>query len=158
MKIFPSDRSDLTWVFILGSSLVVGAAFLWMMWKGKEAGLEKPEVLEFSYLFILIPLLSPLGWNYNYLFSLLAVVILLNHIGSFSSLGRSILIVNFVVIGASLMEILGEEVFKFYTGYSLVVLNYLIVLFFLLYLRIRTVRGEIEDSNVMSIPSRIHRS
>ncbi len=142
MKIFPSGRSDLAWVFIWGSSLVLGAAFLWMMWKGKEAGLEKPEVLEFSYLCILIPFLSPLGWNYNYLFSLLAVVILLNCIGSFASLGKSLLIVNFVVIGASLMETLGEKAFRFYTGYSLVVVNYMIVLFFLLYLRIRAARGE----------------
>ena len=144
MKILPSDRGDLVWVLIVGSSLLLAAAFLWMMWKGKEAGLKKPEFLEFSYLCILIPLLSPLGWYYNYLFSLLAVVILLNHTDSFPFLGKAILIVNFVVIGASLREILGKEIFRFYTGYALVVINYLIVLFFLLFLRMRMVRGKSE--------------
>ncbi len=137
LKIFPSENRDLAWIFILASVSLISAAFLWMMWKGKTESLEKPEVLEFSFLCCLIPLFSPLGWNYNYLYSLLAVVFLLNFIGAFPSGLKYILIINFVVIGASLMEILGEKTFRFYTGYSLVVINYLIVLFFLFYVRLR---------------------
>lgn len=140
MKILPFDNLDLAWIFILGSALLLGAAVLWMMWEGKRGSHEKPEVLEFSFLCILIPLLSPLGWYYNYLYSLLAVVVLVNYIDSFPSLLKYVLILNFVVIGASLMEVLGEEVFRFYTEYSLVIINYIIILFFLLYLRVRKAR------------------
>ena len=140
LNIVPSENRDLAWVFILGLAVLTGAAFLWLMGKGKKAGLQKPEVLEFSYLCILIPLLSPLGWYYNYLYSLLAVVVLLNDFESFPSLGKFFLVMNFIVIGASLREILGKEAFRFYTGYSLVALNHLIILFFLFYLRLRQAR------------------
>jgi len=136
LKIIPSERSELAWIFILAASALIGAALVWMIWKGKIEGLEKAEVLEFSYLCCLIPLLSPLGWNYNYLYSLLAVVFLLNNSGTFPSWLNYILIANFVVIAASLMEILGEKAFRFYTGYSLIVINYLIVLSFLFYARL----------------------
>ncbi|GAI44037.1 unnamed protein product, partial [marine sediment metagenome] len=30
---------------------------------------EEAEILEYSFLFVLIPLFSPLAWYYNYLYS-----------------------------------------------------------------------------------------
>lgn len=137
LKILPVELGTLVWIFILLCSIVIGFSFLWIMIRGDREGLKRPEVLEFSFLLVLIPLFSPLGWYYNYLYSFLAVVILINILGKLPSVLRYILIANFIIIGASLMEVLGKDIFRFYTGYSLVVFNFLIVLFFLLYSRMR---------------------
>lgn len=137
LKILPVELGTLVWIFILFCSIVIGFSFLWIMIRGDREALKKPEVLEFSFLLVLIPLFSPLGWYYNYLHSLLAVVVLLHILGKLPSVLRYILIANFIIIGASLREVLGKEIFRFYTGYSLVVFNFLIVLFFLLYSRMR---------------------
>jgi hypothetical protein len=59
---------------------VLGIAFIKIINIGKAAGLERPEILETSFLFILIPLLSPLGWYYNYFYSALAVLVLINNL------------------------------------------------------------------------------
>lgn len=48
-----------------------------------------------------------------------------------------ILIVLAVVIGGSLREILGENIFRFYAQHTLVFLNFLFVLFCLFYMRYR---------------------
>lgn len=137
LKILPTGNRDLVWILIIFFVLLIGFSFLGMMLRGKRENLKQPEVLEFSFLFILIPLLSPLGWNYNYLYSFLAVIFLLNFIGIFPPFMRYGMIINFIIIGASLMEVMGKEIFRFYTHYALVAVNYLIVLFYLFYLRMR---------------------
>lgn len=135
LKILPAENRELAWIFIICFILFIGFSFLWMMRLGKREGLKKPEVLEFSFLFTLIPLFSPLGWYYNYLYSLLAVIFLINVIDKFPPILRYVLIVNFIIIGMSIREIMGKDIFRFYTHYSLVVINYLIVLFYLFYSR-----------------------
>jgi len=137
LNILPAQKTVITLVFIICAFLLIGLSFLGMMFLGKREGLKKPEVLEFSFLFILIPLFSPLGWYYNYLYSFLAVIFLLNYMDEFPAFLKYGLIINFIIIGASLMEILGRDAFRFYTRNSLVVINYLIVLFYLFYARIR---------------------
>ena len=116
---------------------LAGLALLYMMALGKKKNMTQPEVLESSFLFVLIPLFSPLSWTYNYLYPILAVVILMNWIGKFPSAMKYILIVNFICIGASLREFLGKGAFRFYTQHSLVVVSFLIILFYLFYIRLR---------------------
>ena len=138
LNVLPDNDGTLSMIFIGCTFLILGLSLLWMMYQGKRKAIRHPEVLEFSFLLVLIPFLSPLGWYYNYLYSLLAITLLLNSIKDFSNILRYILVINFVVIGASLREILGKEIFRFYTQYSLVVINYVIVLFFLLYARLKS--------------------
>jgi hypothetical protein len=113
-----------------------------MMILGKRENLKKPEVLEYSFLFVLIPLFSPLAWYYNYLYSILTIVFLINYIDKFPKVLKYLLIANFIIIGGSLREVLGKDAFRFYTGYSLVVISYLIVLFHLFYLRVKIKLGQ----------------
>jgi hypothetical protein len=130
---------DKVWVEILFGTVftVLGAAFLWMMRLGKKNSLERPETLEVAFLFTLIPLFSPLGWYYNYLYALPAVVLLLNYIGRFPPALKYILAGNFIIIGVSLREILGKTLFRFYNRKSLMVINALIILGGLAYLRMK---------------------
>jgi hypothetical protein len=137
LKVFPGQNKELI-ILILGLIfLVLAFSFLWMIKVAKAKAMEKAEVLEASYLFILIPLFSPLGWYYNYLYSILAVILLLNCIERFPSFLKYGLIVNFIIIGGTLRETLGKELFRFYTQNSLLVINYVIVLFYLFYLRVK---------------------
>lgn len=137
LNILPDQKTEFALVFIICASLLISLSFLGMMFLGKREALEKPEVLEFAFLFILIPLLSPLGWYYNYLYSILAIILLLNYMEKFPAFLKYGLIINFIIIGVSLKEILGKDNFDFYTQNSLVVINYLIVLFYLFFTRFR---------------------
>ncbi|NQT79235.1 MAG: DUF2029 domain-containing protein [Candidatus Aminicenantes bacterium] len=137
LKNLPADNGNLVLIFILCAVLLIGFSFLWMIYLGNRENSLKPEVLESSFLFILIPLLSPLAWYYNYLYSLLAVVFLLNFIGKFPKVHRYIIITNLIIIGGSLIEVLGKAGFRFYTQHSLVVISYLIILFYLFYARVK---------------------
>ncbi|MBC8358098.1 MAG: DUF2029 domain-containing protein [Candidatus Aminicenantes bacterium] len=137
LKNLPADNGNLVLIFILCAVFLIGFSFLWMMYLGNRENSLKPEVLESSFLFILIPLISPLAWYYNYLYSLLAVVFLLNFIGKFPKVHRYIIITNLIIIGGSLIEVLGKAGFRFYTQHSLVVISYLVALFYLFYARVK---------------------
>jgi len=120
--------------------LLLAFALLWMMRAGRVfQESQRPEVLEGAFLFIMIPLFSPLGWNYNYLYSVLAVMLIVSAFNKFPLSLKVILIINFVMISTSLVDLWGRRLFHFYTQYSLVVVNYLVVLFSLLYLRLKKI-------------------
>jgi hypothetical protein len=72
---------------------------------------QTPEVLESSFLFIMIPLFSPLGWNYNYLYSFLAVMLIISAFKKFPLSLKIILIPNFAMISTSLVELWGRALF-----------------------------------------------
>lgn len=135
LKNLPSGQRGLAWIFIILVAFLIGFFLLWMMLLSRRKGLKEPEVLEFSYLLILIPLFSPLAWYYNYLYSTLAITLLINFIDKFPRALRYILIADFIFIGASLREILHKHAFRFYTQHSLVVIGFLVILAYLFYSR-----------------------
>ena len=137
LKNLPADKGKLAWGLSFGLICIVGLALLGMMLKGKKSGLANPEVLECSYLLVLIPFLSPTAWYYNYLYSILAVVLLVNLMDRFPPALKYILIADFVFIGASLSEVLGKKGYHFYTQHALVFIGYLIILFYLVYSRFK---------------------
>ncbi len=148
LKNFPANNGEWAWILSICMALLIGFLFLWMMQSGKKRGVAKPEVLESSFLFILIPLFSPLAWYYNYLYSILAVVFLMNVIQKFPPVMKYVLIANFVCIGASLREVLGKGGFRFYTQHSLVVISFLIILFCLFYSRVKLGAGsDLKDAD-----------
>ncbi len=137
LKNLPADKGKIAWGLSFGLICIVGLAFLGMMLKGKKSGLSNPEVLECSFLLVLIPFLSPTAWYYNYLYSILAVVFLVNLMDRFPPILKYILIADFVFIGASLSEVLGRNGYHFYTQHALVFIGYIIILFYLVYSRFK---------------------
>ena len=137
LKNLPADKEKLAWGLSFSLIFAAGLFLLGIIFKGKKKGLSKPEVLECSYLLVLIPFLSPMGWYYNYLYSILAVVFLVNLIDRFPAALKYILIADFVFIGASLSEVLGKKGYHFYTQHALVFVGYLIILFYLVYSRFK---------------------
>jgi hypothetical protein len=136
LKAFPAFSRGLSGALFLTLFLGLAAVVLWLMRAGRKSpSIQNPEVLESACLLILIPLFSPLGWNYNYLYSLLAVMLILSAWRHFPQAGKIILVVNFVVMSTSLVEVWGRQLFHFYTHHALVVVNLFFVLSALVYLR-----------------------
>ena len=109
------------------------------MRKAKTAAVPGSEVLEAAFLLVLIPFFSPLGWYYNYLYAVLAVIVLLNAWPSLARPWRWILALDLILIGGTLREVLGKTLFRFYTHQSLVVVNFLILLAVLAHVRARKI-------------------
>lgn len=139
-KAFPAGWAKAVVPVLILGFLLLAFALLWMIRAGRAIReFQTPEVLESSFLFIMIPLFSPLGWNYNYLYSFLAVMLIVSAFKKFPLSLKVILIINFALISTSLVELWGRALFHYYTQYSLVVVNYLIILFGLFYLRFKKI-------------------
>jgi hypothetical protein len=89
-------------------------------------------------LLTLIPLVSPLGWDYTFLMSLLAVALLMN---SFPLLGRAAQVLlgfNFAVIALAVFDVMGRQDYKVYMQWSVTTVNFVVIVIALAYLRFRT--------------------
>jgi len=138
-KLFPGHSEAAAKIAWVAAGCVIAALFLWMMRAAKSADLRGAEVLEASFLLVLIPFFSPLGWYYNYLYALPAFFVLLNAWPLLSGSWKGILAADLVLIGGTLREILGKSLFRFYTHQSLVVINFIILLVVLAHVRARKI-------------------
>ena len=140
LKTFPSLSKQAIGAVFLMVFLGLALAVLWMIKKGQApTAPQNPEVLESAFLLILIPFFSPLGWNYNYLYSIPAIMIVIATWKRLPPVARVVLLANFVAISASIIEIWGRALIRFYTHHALVAINFLIVLVALLYLRLKNI-------------------
>jgi hypothetical protein len=113
---------------------------LWLIRRPPAAPEARPpESLECAVLLILMPLLSPLGWNYNYLYSWLAVMLIISVFSDLSPAWRVVQVANFAVIAMSLIEVWGRAVFHFYTQHALIIVNSMVVLITLFHLRMKKI-------------------
>ncbi|MGA2586394.1 MAG: glycosyltransferase family 87 protein [Candidatus Aminicenantales bacterium] len=138
-KALPGHPENVAKVLWLAFGLCAAVLFLWMMGQAKKRSIKKPEILEAAFLMILIPIFSPLGWFYNYLYGVLAVVLLMNFLPKLPPSWKTVLIVDFIMIGASLREILGKTLFRFYNYNSLMAINFLVILGALAYVRAKRI-------------------
>lgn len=138
-KLLPGDQPSAAKIIWLIFGLAAAAGFLWMMRAGRTSSISAPEVLEASFLMVLIPFFSPLGWYYNYLYALPAVLLVLGRWTDIPQIWKYVLAFDLVVIGATLREVLGTVLFRFYTHHSLIALNFLVLLAGLAALRARRI-------------------
>ena len=127
-----------TYLF-LGLAGLLALSVLWLMARTRRGAAARPETLDFAYLLVLVPMLSPLGWYYNYLYGLPAIVLILNEFKRLTPAWRIIAGIDFLIIGGTLREVLGKTAFRFYTHHSFVAVNFLIVLAILAHLRDRDI-------------------
>ncbi len=119
----------------LGAIALLAFVFLFLVLKGGK----NASILDSSMLLILIPLISPLGWDYTLLMSVLGVIIILVHFFDYSKLWRGLLIVNLSVIAFSLYDILGKNLYTQFMSWSVLTINFLIILGYLAYLRLKQI-------------------
>jgi Glycosyltransferase family 87 len=93
------------------------------------------SVLECAMLLTLVPLISPLGWDYTFLMSLLAVALLINRLGVFRRSTQVLLALNFAVIALAVFDLMGRRAYATFTQWSVTTLNFIVVVVALAYLR-----------------------
>ncbi len=94
-----------------------------------------PAMPEAALLLLLIPLISPLGWDYTFISSVLAVALVFRHLPSFPKIVQAGLILNFAVIGLSLYDLMGRKAYAAFMSASVLTLNFLLLVVVLVILR-----------------------
>jgi alpha-1,2-mannosyltransferase len=101
--------------------------------------LQEPEVLEVALVLTLVPLVSPLGWDYVFLMSLLAVMLVMNYMRDFPTPARVLLAANFAIIALALYDVMGREAYATFMQLSVTTANFVLIVLALAYLRFRQV-------------------
>jgi hypothetical protein len=115
--------------------VIVLSAFLLLVVIVRGRPFPNAAVLECATLLTWIPLVSPLGWDYTFLMSVLAVTLLVSHFFVFSKAWRGLLVANFCVISLVVYDIVGRSFYGTYMAWSVLTLNFLIILAYLVSLR-----------------------
>jgi hypothetical protein len=103
----------------------------------RGARIRQSGVLEGFLLLALIPLVSPLGWDYTFLSSAPAVMLICRHYDKYRRFWRGFLIFNFLVISLSVYDLMGRGLYTTFMSASVITLNFLALLAYLAYLRIK---------------------
>jgi len=130
-----SGRRSLSLILALAAVLILAIIVLLLVKKGKSAA--KPELLEMFLLLMLIPLISPLGWDYTLLAGTPAVILIIRHWAEFPKPWRIVLAVNLTVIGLSYFDFMGRQAYEAFMARSLPTVNFLILVGYLAALRIK---------------------
>jgi len=107
------------------SVMVLGLATLVCLGRN---GLTFPEGLEAALLLTLIPLLSPQGWDYVFLVSTPALMLLVNYDDLQPPAWRVAIRVALAVIGLSVYDIMGRAAYGRFMSLSVITLCYFVVL------------------------------
>ena len=116
-----------------GGILLVLAAIV-MAGRGS---LPVPDPLEAALLLLLIPLLSPQGWDYVFLIGTPAVMLLVNYLPSLPRGLRVATIVAIAVIALSIFDVMGRTAYAYFMDLSLLTVFVMIEVAALITLRFR---------------------
>jgi hypothetical protein len=119
------------------ASAVFVAVFAWVLWCGR--GIRGREALEGCMLLILIPLLSPQGWDYVFLIATPAVALLINYASGLPAGWRAVMYLSMATIGLSIFDLLGRERYATFMAWSLLTPCFVVLLAALTKLRRRGV-------------------
>jgi alpha-1,2-mannosyltransferase len=105
------------------------------------AGWRRPDgcVLDGALILTLITLISPLGWDYNFMMALLAVTMIVNSRSAFAYPLQWFLAANFAVVAFALYDTMGRAAYGVFMRWSVTTINFGIVILALAYLRFRKV-------------------
>jgi alpha-1,2-mannosyltransferase len=102
-----------------------------------RTGLDRPEALEGSLLLLLIPLLSPQGWDYVFLIGTPAVMLLVNDLPALPRSLRAATIAAIAIVGFSIYDVMGRNAYSMFMRMSIVTACALIEVAALVALRFR---------------------
>jgi hypothetical protein len=99
--------------------------------------LAVPDTLEGALLLLLIPLLSPQGWDYVFLIGTPAVMLLINELASLPRELRYATIAAIAIAGLSIFDLMGRTAYSTFMRLSLITICFLIEAAALITLRFR---------------------
>jgi hypothetical protein len=100
---------------------------------------QRPEPLEAGLLLTLMPLISPQGWDYVFLLSTLATMMLVNYRAKLPDAMRPLVTVALIVIAFSIYDLIGRAAYQRFMRLSIITVCYLVVIGGLAALRWRKV-------------------
>jgi hypothetical protein len=119
---------------VYGAGVAILAGLTLLFFRGGRT-LPRAAVAESALLLVFIPLISPLGWDYTFLSTFTAVVLIADRRTVFPKAARFLLAGNFLIIALALYDILGRRLYAAFMARSFTTLNFLIVVGALFYLR-----------------------
>jgi hypothetical protein len=105
----------------------------------RRGNLPFPECLEAALLLTLMPLLSPQGWDYVFLVSTPAIVLLANYEDRLPAPLRALTIAAVATIAFSLFDVMGRRAYAAFMSVSAISVCFLVVIVALCALRLRRV-------------------
>jgi hypothetical protein len=114
-----------------GIAMLVLVAVAWL----KRRTVAAPEYLEVALLMLLIPLLSPQGWDYVLLLATPAVVCLLDRWGDLRMSWRAVSAAALLVMGLTLYDVMGRALYAQFMALSFVSVCAILVAVSLVHLR-----------------------
>jgi alpha-1,2-mannosyltransferase len=111
----------------------LAAAVLAFIRRGRRLKQSLPA--EGALLLLLIPLISPLGWDYTFLSAILAAAVVTSGFREFPPVGRILLGANFGVIGLTIYDLMGRKAYAAFMTGSILTVNFLVLAAGLFYLR-----------------------
>ena len=118
---------------IAGAILLVLAAIV----VAGRGHLEAPDTLEGSLLLLLIPLLSPQGWDYVFLIGTPAVMLLINELQSLPRGLRIATIASIAAVALSIYDVMGRTAYSLFMRLSLITVFVVVEVAALVVLRFR---------------------
>jgi hypothetical protein len=118
-----------------GIALLALAVAVW----ARRRRVETPEYLEVALLMLLIPLLSPQGWDYVLLLGTPAVIVLVDRWSDLTTAWRVIVAASLSVMGLAIYDVLGRELYGRFMALSIVSVCGLLVVASLAELRRRAI-------------------
>ncbi len=105
----------------------------------RRAGRPRPHVLEGALILTLVPLLSPQGWDYVFLVSTPAIVLLANYQSRLPAPIRILAAASVLIVGLSLYDVMGRALYARFMALSVVTVCFVIVVVALVTLRVRRI-------------------
>ena len=113
----------------------LGGLVLFLLHRGSRV--PRPTVLDGFLLLALIPLISPLGWDYTFLSAAPALMLICRHFDKYRPFWRGFLVFDFLVISLSLYDLIGRKLYAAFMSSSAITLAFLAFVGTLAYLRIK---------------------
>ena len=113
----------------------LGGLMLFLLHRGSR--LSQSTVLDGFLLLALIPLISPLGWDYTFLCAAPAVMLICRHYDKYRPFWKGFLVFNFLIISLSLYDLMGRGLYAAFMSSSIITLDFLALVGYLAYLRIK---------------------
>lgn len=121
----------------LGAATMAAAAALAAIVWIKRRRVAAPEYLEFGQLMLLVPLLSPQGWDYVLLLATPAVVCLVDRSADMPPSWKGVTIAALVLMGLTIYDVLGRGLYLWLMSVAVVTVAALALTTSLVYVRMR---------------------
>lgn len=102
---------------------------------GRKA--SRPPVLECFLLLALVPLISPLGWDYTMLSAAPALMLILSRRDKYPAAARVFLYINLAVIALSLHDLMGKALYARFMSWSVITVCFMILIAYAAFLRLK---------------------